>query len=184
VGGHQIDGGQVAGAVALDLAGGDLADELVGLHRQVAGLGGGNPRLDVGRLGAAQGDALAQALQRVGLLAGEHQQRVALDGQVALGGDHLGRGQVGAGLGFMDVGDGDGADLEALLGQGQLLGVGLVEGLGGGQHVLGAEHVEVGLGCAQGEILDGPAGTGHRPGPPASRPACTGPSSASGTGAG
>ena len=106
-------------------------------------------------VGSAQGDALAEALQRVGLLAGEHQQRVALDRQVALGGDHLGRRQVGAGLGFMDVGDGDGADLEALLGEGQLLGVGLVEGLGGGQHVLGTEHVEVGLGRTQGEVLDG-----------------------------
>ncbi len=143
------------GPVSLDFTAGDFAGNLGRLHRKVAALSGAHPRLDVGRLGAAEGNPLAQPLEGIGLLAGEHQQRMALDRQIALGGNHLGGRQIATGLGLVHIGDGDGANLEALPGQGQLLGVGLVEGPGRGQCVLGREHVKVGLGGAQGQVLSG-----------------------------
>jgi hypothetical protein len=49
-------------------------------------------------------------------------QGLALDGEIILRGDFLGRGQVEARLRFVGVGDGRGADLEIALGRFQLFG--------------------------------------------------------------
>jgi hypothetical protein len=147
--GDDIDRGQVAGARALDLARGDLAHQLLGLHAEAAGFRSGDPVGDVLGLRALQGHALAQAGERLGLLADDLGQRLALDLELVLRGDLLRRGEVEARLRLMHVGDGDGADLEAGLGQLELLGCWPAQLRHRGERVLRVEHVEVGLGHAQ-----------------------------------
>jgi len=73
----------------------------------------------------------------------------------ALGGDHRRGGGVACRLGFLDIGDGNEPDLEALVRLIELAGDGFEGGLVGFQPVLGGQHVEVGLSDPQDQLLLG-----------------------------
>ena len=158
--GDDVDRGQVARTRALDLARGDLARQLLGLHAEAAGFRSGDPVGDVLGLRTLQGHALAQPGERLGLLADDLGQRLARHLELVLRGDLLRRGEVEARLRLMHIGDGDGADLEAGLGQFELLGRSRAQLRHRVERVLRVEHVEVGLGHAQHQILAGDAELG------------------------
>jgi hypothetical protein len=152
VAGDEVDGGQVAAAVAVDFLvsqfGASLGDGELG----VAALGVFDPFVDAGRLRGLELEVLAQNAQFAGIGVDDLLQAAAFDFQGALGGQFLGDDEVVAGLGFVGVGDGGGADFEVAFGLFELLGDGGL--LGGGEldAVLGDEDIEVGLGDAQDEI--------------------------------
>ncbi|MOA16278.1 hypothetical protein D3C78_1364840 [compost metagenome] len=88
---------------------------------------------------------VAQAADAFRVEAGQLRQRVALEVEVAEGGDFLGGGGIVAGLRLVGVGDGGGADFKRLARLRQLALVGALGGAGDVEHVLGQQRVEVGL---------------------------------------
>ncbi|MNQ74600.1 hypothetical protein D3C85_893600 [compost metagenome] len=99
--------------------------------------------------------AVGQFGQGAGLRADDLGQLVAADFQVVLQAQFLGHHQVVARLRFIRIRDGGIAQLEVAPGRFELPGHGGLLGLGGGQRVLGVQHVEVGVRHAQEQILEG-----------------------------
>jgi len=145
----------MAGPLFFHFPGGDVGTDLLHLNADVAAFRRIHPVVHEGRFGAAQGDAVAQPGQVAPFLADNGLQGPFPDFQIVAGGDFLGLGQIVAGLGFVGVGDGHRAHFKAFFGQGQLLADGRFLGQDGAQVFLGVEHVEIGLGRAQNQILLG-----------------------------
>ena len=93
--------------------------------------------------------------EAVVLLTGDLLELVLRVGERALGGDHRRGRRVARGLRLLHVGNGDQADLEALVGLVELARDGLERGLVGHQVVIGRQHREVGGGHAQDQVLFG-----------------------------
>ncbi len=136
-----------------------ITDEVL-LHRLL------HPVFLVGGLWLVERQQVGRLLQRAVRLAGELAQQLVAGRELALGFDDCGGRAVVRGAGFLHVGDRDQPDLEALLGLLELAREGIQRGLGGGQRVLGGEHVEVALRDSHHQVLLGGAivrlGDGHR----------------------
>ena len=139
----------------LDLASGDAGQQLGAQDFQAGGLGLVAPLVHAGRLRGRQLHAVGQFGQRARGGADDLGQFLAPHFQVVLQAQFLGHDQIVAGLGLVGVGNGGVAQLEIALGRFQLPGDGGFFGLGGRQRVLGVEHVEVGVGHAQQQVLVG-----------------------------
>ena len=113
----------------------------------------GAPFLDVGRHGRLQRDLLLQVRQLLGAHAQDLPQRLPGIVQIVDGQDLVGHRLIVARLRFVHPGDGDESHLEALLGLFQLARRGLLVGLHEGEGLLGGEHVEIGLGDPQHQVL-------------------------------
>jgi len=125
------------------------------LDADVAAFCRGHPLADVVRLRTADLQLVLQALEGVGVLAGDGSQYLTLDGQVIVGGNFLRHDQVIAGLRFMRVGNGCRPHLEIAFGRLQLFCGCRFLGARRRQGFLGQQHIEVGLGNAHDQVLAG-----------------------------
>ena len=80
-------------------------------------------------------------------------ERQAFDVEVVLGREFLRCGEVETGLRLARVSDGGGADLEIALGRCELLGDRLFPGLYRSERVGGCQHIEIGLGNPNDQVL-------------------------------
>ncbi len=143
----------MATPLSLHLAAGQFQSGLPQNDAQAVGFGLFHPGIHVGGLRHGHPGLVVQESEFGRLPVDELFQGPLFHIQIVLGGDFLGSGEVVAGLGLMGIGDGGGPHLETLPGLGQLFGEGLLLGLGGGQGVLGLEHVEIGRCHPQQQIL-------------------------------
>lgn len=141
---------------------GDLETGLVGieglqgrLDRPVLGQGGGFPGRWIHGVGPAQRECLFQVLKGFGVFPSQAGQLFAGHVELVFRGDALAFTVVIAGAGLVHLGDGDKPHIKTFLG---LLILPLDRGLGGpgrGDRVLGPEHIEVGRGDIQDQLLLG-----------------------------
>lgn len=139
----------------LDFASGDAGQQLRPQHLQAGGFGLVAPVRHASRLRRGQLHPGRQFGQRARGRADDLGQFLAAHVQVVLQAQFLRHHQVVARLRFVGVGDGGVAQLEIALGRLQLAGHGGLLGLGRGQGVLGVQHVEIGVGHAQQQVLVG-----------------------------
>ena len=142
----------MAGAVALHFLVGDGFGDALDLGLQVASGRTIRPFVDAAGFGF-QLRRFDQCVERTGRFADEFLQCAQTDVERVLFGDFLRHGEVVAGLRLVGVRDGGGADLEIALGRGELLGNGGFLRADEGDVVLRLQHVEIGLGDTQDQLL-------------------------------
>ena len=143
----------MAGTLARHFLLRDLEVGAGGDHVEARSGRGHDPRLDVVGARGRERKGLAQRREAFGHLAEQHLQRPALDLEVVQVRDRLGDRLVVSRLGFQGIDDGRGSDLEVALGLRELL---VDRGLLRFRQrhvVLGEQHVEVGLGEPQPQVL-------------------------------
>ena len=143
----------MAGALLIYLTRCDVGNGLLDLHGNAVFFRSGDPLIHVAWLRHGQFGILARCGKRARRFADDCLQGVLPDLEIAFGSDLLSDGQVVAGLCFMGVGDGRGADLEILLGRFQLLDDGRLVGTHGLQVFDSINCIEIGLRHAQDQIL-------------------------------
>ena len=152
---HGIQGRRVAGLALLEGFFGGADGVVAGQQIQVLFGGGVDPGLGVVRCWRQDRQGVDDALNRVVLTVGQGDQRFKRIIHLTLRDDPVGSCGVVTGLRLQHVGLVRQADVEALVGLIELAFERGFFGLGRGQVVLGAQHVEVAFGGLQNQVLLG-----------------------------
>ena len=160
--GDEVELREMSAERRADVVAGDVSGEAARDEREVLLHRARHPLFLVGRVRALERHRIARLGERRIFLGGDLAQQLLVGGQLALRGDDGGGRAVARSLGFLHIGDGDQADLEALLGLLELARDRFERGVLRRDLVLGGEDVEVGFGDPQDQRLLGDCVVGLR----------------------